>query len=90
MATQPPMSRLSFNNLRKVLCVKPELVFEVVVDGLGDQRSGIFRWHLFDLEDDAKVAFLRKLQRPIFQKLFGIRIEIAMMERRRIHRIEKF
>jgi len=59
----------------------------VVVDSRCDQRRGIFLRHLFDVDDDAKVAVLRKFQRSAFQELFSFRIEVSVMERRRIHRI---
>ena len=49
------------------------LIFEVVVDRLGDQRLRVF---------------LRKLQRPAFQVPLSIGIEVTVIERRRIHRIE--
>jgi len=65
--------------------------FEVVADRLGNQWSRILQWHLFDVDDDAKVADLRELQSPAFQELLriGVEIEVAVMKRRRIHRVEQ-
>ena len=62
----------------------------MVVDRLSDQFGRVTMRHFLDVDDDTKVTILREFQRPAFQELLRIGIEVAVMERRRIHRVEQF
>jgi hypothetical protein len=62
----------------------------VGVDRCDNQLSGIFRWHLFDVDDDPKLAVLSEHQSPTFQELLRISIEVTVREWCRIHRVDQF